>query len=145
MKLSADFSSIYSLWARYSVSVCGTEKSQNLSITLRRGSTSGFLASSIFLCCPKPPSPKPPLPLLSDFLFLLFFCSGSSAQVWGGGLIHSTLFTRIFSSPNYVSSPSSTFSSDVLLHEFRNTYTIFCIMSMISDPNRWCPEKALPY
>ena len=120
---------------------------QNLSITLRRGSTSGFLSSSIFLYCPKPPPPEPPLPKpppLSDFLLLTSVCSSSSTQA-GVVVIHSTLSTRLCRSPNSASAPVSTSSSDMLFHEFSNTSTLFCILSTILVQKRRCPLKALSY
>ena len=64
------------------------KKYLNLSITLRRGSMSGFLFSSLFLCCPKPSLPYPPppeTPRLSEFLLPPFLCAGSSTQAGVGG------------------------------------------------------------
>ena len=66
----------------------GTKKYRNISITLRPGSTSGFLFSSLLLRWHDPPPPDPPpteLMLLCDFLLPLFFYAGSSTQAGGGG------------------------------------------------------------
>ena len=62
-------------------------KSRNLSINIRHGSTPGLLSSPLFLICPKPPTPKPPQPKplqLSDFLRLSVFCARNFTQTREG-------------------------------------------------------------
>ena len=97
------------------------KNSWNLSITLIRGSTSGFLSSSLYLCCPEFSTPEPILPEpppLFDFLLPSLFCAGLSTQAGGGGgWIHSPLSTCLCSYLNSSRAPVSMSSSDVVLKE----------------------------
>ena len=59
------------------------KNSLNISITLRRESTSGFLSSSTFCCCPKFSPPELLLttpPLFYNILCPSCFCAGISTQ-----------------------------------------------------------------
>ena len=123
------------------------KNSLNISANLRRGSKSGFLSSSLCLCCPKFSLHDPLLPAtppLFDLIFPSFFCAGISIQV-GGTVIHSPLSTRLCISPNFPRSHIYTSSIDVVLQLWRNILTCLWIQSTISAPKRQCPAKALSY
>ena len=80
------------------------KNSLNIYIALRRGSTSGFLSSSLYLCCPKFSMPGPLLlapPPLSDILFPSLFFAGVSTQAGGGGSTHP--FLPVSSAPQTLS------------------------------------------
>ena len=87
VELYANFSVVFSLWARDAVPFRLTEDLPDFSITLRRGSTSGFLSSFLCICCPEFSPPDlllPTPPPLSDLLHQYLFCAGISTHSGGG-------------------------------------------------------------
>ena len=125
----------------------GMKNFRNFYIILRRGSTSGFLSSSLFLCWSKPTPPDPPtpqMPPLSDFLFPSVLYDDRSTQA-GVVVIRSPLYNHLYNYPNSNSATIYTSSSGILLHEFVNICTCLWILSTISAPKIQSPVKALSY
>ena len=141
------FSAIWSIWARYAVSVCLTGKLPEL-----------FHHPKTWFHV------RVPLLLLVYFLSRVFSpwaapsCTVASLQYplpivilsrhlypGGGGVIHSPLSNRLCSSPNSARAPISTSFRDVVLQLWRKTWTCLWIQSTMSALKRRCPAKAFSY
>ena len=115
--------------------------SPNISIIRSCGSTPMLCTESI------PPPPLLilyPIPCLSDFHYPYSFGVGRSTRT-GVIVIHSPRSTFFYIPPKSTSAPDSKSLIEVLLQDFRNTYTCLWILSIRSTPKRGSFAKELSY
>ena len=123
------------------------KNSLNIYMTLRRGSMSGFLSSSLFIFVLNFPRLRRSFSHFHCYPISFSHCYFALVSLprQGGVKINSPLSTRFCSSPNSARAPVSTSSRDMVLQLWRNTCTSLWIQSTMSAPNIRCPARALFY